>query len=194
MKQPSIDKYLVANCLSIIDEFNIMYDGYNKRALKKVADEKYNEMMLKEQRPYVQVITSVNGLKFAIPLRSEISHSTDVLWTDKQARHGLDFTKAVLLLNDDYLSDKRVYIRDKEHRHLLGKERRVQEKMEKCINNYKKAKANMKEAHNAEYCSYSTLQYFEEYIFLIESERDKEIFNISSLEVIKKTKENKDEE
>ena len=44
MKQPSIDKYLVATCLSIIDEFNIMYEGYDKKALKKIADEKYNEM------------------------------------------------------------------------------------------------------------------------------------------------------
>jgi len=44
MQQPSIDKYLVATCLSIIDEFNIMYEGYDKKALKKIADEKYNEM------------------------------------------------------------------------------------------------------------------------------------------------------
>ena len=44
MKQPSIDKYLVATCLSIIDEFNIMYENYDKKALKRVADEKYNEM------------------------------------------------------------------------------------------------------------------------------------------------------
>ena len=39
------------------------------------------------------------------------------------------------------------------------------EKMEKCIANYKKAKSNIKEKHNAEYCKFSTLQYFEEYIY-----------------------------
>lgn len=127
--------------------------------------DKYPEMMIKENRPYTQVITDVNGLKFAIPLRSGISHSSDVLWTNKQARHGLDFTKAVLILDDKYISDEKVYIRTNEHKHLLGKERRVKEKMEKCIENYKKAKEHIEEKHNAEYCSFSTLQYFEEYIY-----------------------------
>lgn len=44
MKKPSIDQYLVANCLFIIDEFNILYRGYNKGNLKREADEKFNEM------------------------------------------------------------------------------------------------------------------------------------------------------
>lgn len=132
---------------------------------KKYPIEQFPELMIKENRPYTQVITDVNGLKFAVPLRSDISHATDVLWTDKQARHGLDFTKAVIILNDEYISDEKVFIRQKEHKHLLGKERRVKEKMEKCIANYKKAKSNIKEKHNAEYCNFSTLQYFEEYIY-----------------------------
>ena len=129
--------------------------------------DKYPEMMLKENRPYTQVITEINGLKFAVPLRSDISHRTDVLWTDKQAKHGLDFTKAVLILDDEYISGERAYIRDKEHQHLLGKEWRVKEKMEKCIGNYKRAKENIEEEHNAEYCAFSTLQYFENYIFAV---------------------------
>lgn len=37
--------------------------------------------------------------------------------------------------------------------------------MEKCIKNYIDAKENIQEEHNAEYCSFSTLQYFEEYIY-----------------------------
>lgn len=32
--------------------------------------QKFPELMLKENRPYTQVITDINGLKFAIPLRS----------------------------------------------------------------------------------------------------------------------------
>ena len=146
----------------------MVFKHLSEKFYKDYPSDEYKEMMLKEDRPYTQVVTNVNGLKFAVPLRSEISHPTDVLWTDKQAKHGLDFTKAVLILDDSYLSDKRAYIRDKEHRHLLGKEYRVKEKMEKCINNYKKAKENIQEPHNAEYCSYSTLQYFEKYIYINE--------------------------
>ena len=44
MKRPTIDQYLVANCLYIIDEFNILYKGYSQEKLKEEADKKYNEM------------------------------------------------------------------------------------------------------------------------------------------------------
>ena len=135
--------------------------------------EQYSELMLKENRPYTQVITEVNGLKFAVPLRSDISHRQNVLWTDKNAKHGLDFTKAILILNDGYISDEKVFIRQKEHKHLLGKERRVKEKMEKCILDYKEAKSDLSLEHNVEYCSFSSLQYFEKYIYTDE-EKDGE--------------------
>ena len=41
---PTIDQYLVANCLYMIDEFNMLYKGWNKPELKIEADEKFNEM------------------------------------------------------------------------------------------------------------------------------------------------------
>lgn len=44
MLQPTIDQYLIADCLFIIDEFNILYKGYDLKHLKQVADEKFNEM------------------------------------------------------------------------------------------------------------------------------------------------------
>lgn len=44
MKEPSINQYLVANCLYIIDELNILYESYDGEKLKKEADEKFNEM------------------------------------------------------------------------------------------------------------------------------------------------------
>lgn len=35
MKEPTVDQYLIADCLCIIDEFNIMYKDYNLKQLKK---------------------------------------------------------------------------------------------------------------------------------------------------------------
>ncbi len=125
----------------------------------------YSEMMLKDDRPYIQVLTTINGLIFAVPLRSGISHNYDVLWTDKASKCGLDFTKAIPILKSTYISNKRVYVRQKEYQHLLGKERRVQEKMEKCIKNYKKAKTRLDIERNVQYCNFSTLKYFEKYIY-----------------------------
>ena len=74
---------------------------------EEYPSEQFPELMIKENRPYTQVITDINGLKFAVPLRSGISHTTDVLLTDKQAKHGLDFTKAVIILDDEYNSTKK---------------------------------------------------------------------------------------
>lgn len=125
----------------------------------------YPEMMSKDDRPYTLTITSVDGLLFAVPLRSDINHDYNVLWTDKANRHGLDFTKAILILDLDYIDySEKVFIRSKEHKHLLGKEHRVKQKMEKCIEDYRNAKNNLSIVHNQLYCSFSTLQYFEEYI------------------------------
>ena len=44
-------------------------------------NEKYPELMLKEHRPYVQTIITIGNLKFAVPLRSNIMHENNVLWT-----------------------------------------------------------------------------------------------------------------
>ena len=44
MQGSKINHYLVANCLNIIDEFNMLYKEHNKDDLKNIADEKFNEM------------------------------------------------------------------------------------------------------------------------------------------------------
>ncbi|RJE48914.1 MULTISPECIES: hypothetical protein [unclassified Dehalobacter] len=41
---PTIDQYLLSTCLFIIDEFNGLYQNLPKSEIKKIADEKYNEM------------------------------------------------------------------------------------------------------------------------------------------------------
>ena len=125
-------------------------------------------MLLKEYRPYIQVLTTVNGLTFAVPLRSNISHDKDVLWTDKAAKCGLDFTKAIPILKSAYVDNKRIVIRPKEFQKLVGKDRIIQQKMEKCIKNYKKAKSQSDILHNAKYCDFSTLKYFESEIYTTE--------------------------
>lgn len=44
MQGSGINHYLVANCLNIIDEFNMLYKELDKDKLKDIADEKYNEI------------------------------------------------------------------------------------------------------------------------------------------------------
>ena len=42
--QPSISQYLLSTCLYTIDEFNEQYGHLSNEELKKIADEKFNEM------------------------------------------------------------------------------------------------------------------------------------------------------
>lgn len=58
MIEPTVEQYLIGTCLSIIDEFNILYETYTWEQLKKAADEKYNEMdiTVKVGYPFKQTV------------------------------------------------------------------------------------------------------------------------------------------
>lgn len=143
---------------------------------KDFDKDKYPEISRKNERPYTQTLCSVDNLLFAIPLRSSISHK-HVLWSDKDKGCGLDFSKAVLILDKEkYIDDTtKPHIRDNEYKALLGQEYIVKTKMEKHIKDYKKAKQNLEIRRNRELCNCSTLQYFEEHIYTSEELSKKEV-------------------
>jgi protein AbiQ len=119
-------------------------------------------------RPYVKIHDKINGVQFAVPLRSEINHHDHVLWTDKANRCGLDFSKAVVIENDDYVDNaKKVYIRKIEFESLRGKKHDVKSKMIKHISDYKHAKTMTHINRYKCLCQFSTLQYFENHIGLL---------------------------
>ena len=122
------------------------------------------EIEQKLDRPYVRVCVRINGVLFAVPLRSHISHP-HVLWTDKAAQCGLDFSKAVVLTRREYVdANRRPHIRPREFDALRGKEYLVVQRMQQYIHEYKKAKRRLDVPRNRMLCQYSTLQYFERYI------------------------------
>lgn len=123
-----------------------------------------SEIEQKSTRPYSQVYSKINGVQFAIPLRSGISHK-HVLWTDKPNKCGLDFSKAVVIVNDSYIDKTTIpHIRQNEFDSLRGKEHIVKQKMIKYISDYRDAKEKPNIERNRILCQYSTMQYFEEYI------------------------------
>ena len=120
------------------------------------------EIEKKETRPYIQIIMDCDGIEFAIPLRSNIKHM-HVLWTDKENKCGLDFSKAVVITKPEYINHSTsVYIRENEFNQLRGKEFLAKEKLKKYIRDYKKAKSKLDIKRNELLCKLSTLQYFEE--------------------------------
>ncbi len=126
--------------------------------------ETYPEIEQKIDRPYIYVSVLINEAQFAVPLRSNINHG-NVLWTDRENHCGLDFSKAIVITNEDFIDKNRVpHIRPNEYRSLIGKEYTISQKLKRYIEKYKKAKQKQHIKANQDLCRYSTLQYFEEYL------------------------------
>ena len=123
------------------------------------------EIVTKQNRPYVQVCVRINDLLFVVPMRSNIRHEY-VLWTNKENGCGLDFSKAVVILDEERYIDSvhKPQIRQNEFNALKGKDQIVYKKMMQFINQYKKAKENQHIKQKEQLCRFSTLQYFEEYL------------------------------
>lgn len=125
---------------------------------------KYPEIEQKQLRPYIQIQIMIDGVLFAIPLRSHINHP-HAYWTDKINHCGIDFSKAVVIEDIKYIdTTKKPHIRDNEYKALQGKEYIVAKRFRKYINDYKKAKMNLDIERNQMLYKYSTLKYFEQYI------------------------------
>lgn len=126
----------------------------------------YPEMEQKQNRPYIQVCVEINGVQYAIPLRSDIHHP-HVLWTDKKNHCGVDFSKAVVIKDESYIDLViEPHLRQNEFDALRGKDFKIKSKMEKYIADYKKAKKDLSKPINQMLVKYSTLQYFEKEIGL----------------------------
>ncbi|MCL1872537.1 MAG: hypothetical protein FWF85_00275 [Clostridiales bacterium] len=145
--------------------------------LNELFYDKYKECTEIEQksmRPYALVYTKINDVQFAIPLRSDINHKEHVLWTDKNNRCGLDFSKAVVIADEKYIDNtKKPFIRQNEFDSLRGKEYIIKQKLIKHISEYKAAKTALHIYRNKLLCQYSTMQYFEEHIKDIELKKGK---------------------
>lgn len=125
------------------------------------------EIEQKLTRPYTKVSIVVNGINFAIPLRSNINHP-NVVWTDKAKKCGLDLSKTVVVTSPHYIdTNSKPHIRIDEFESLRGKEYIIRVKLISYIKIYKKAKENLDIKRNKDICNFSTLQYFESYIINI---------------------------
>lgn len=124
-----------------------------------------SEIEQKPTRPYIRIGVLINGVLWAVPFRSNIRHE-HVIWTNEAKRCGMDFSKAVVIVDPERYIDSAVP-------HLRGEEftvlktinaHAIEVKMAQFIGTYKKAKRAPNVPRNKRLLTYSTLQYFEEYI------------------------------
>ena len=102
---------------------------------------------------------------FCIPLRSHIDHP-HAFFTNKKERCGVDYSKAVVINCDEYIDkNRKAFLRPDEYKKLKGKDFMIKKQFLAYIELYKQAKIDESVDHREEILKFSTLQYFEEYIY-----------------------------
>lgn len=102
--------------------------------LKEVLDKDGSGNWTKnKERGYGIVICNFNGLKFGIPLRSHIKHDACFITEDQK---GLDFSKAVLLIKDEYISPAPFIIPPEEYKTIVRKSFYITQKFEAYVEKY----------------------------------------------------------
>lgn len=145
----------------------------SKQFYQDYPQNKFEQLELKDNRPYAHVVVETYGKTFYLPLRSNINHP-HAFFTNKKERCGIDYSKAVILKKDEYLDKHtKVYIRKDEFKKLKGKDYRIKNEFEEYIKLYKKAKTDITVPHREDILEYSSLQYFEEFLY----ESDKKELN-----------------
>jgi len=91
-------------------------------------------------RGYGIAVVTMANLKFAIPLRSHINHNAAYITVKSQPHghhgKGLDFTKALLLIDNKYVSSEVYKIPYDEKKKLASKSRYIIVKFEKYVEKY----------------------------------------------------------
>jgi protein AbiQ len=91
-----------------------------------------------KSRGHAVVVISINNLRFGVPLRSKIKHKA-AYFTTQDKDKGLDFSKALLISKDSYISNAIFKIPSVEHNKLSGKEAHITNSFEKYVRKYMNA-------------------------------------------------------
>ena len=126
---------------------------------------KYPQMEIKDNRPYAHVTINAYNHLFCLPLRSNIDHP-HAYFTNKKLRCGIDYSKAVVINDKDYIDNEtKVFLRPDEFKKLQGKDYKIKQQFEDYIKLYKQAKIDETVPYRDYILQFSTLQYFEQYIY-----------------------------
>lgn len=109
---------------------------------------------LTKQRGYGIVLLELNGLRFGIPLRSHISHRYCFKTNDTK---GLDYSKAVLLTKDSYISEQPFIIPPDEYVMIVDREHYIKHMFAKYVNKYIDG-VNKKDSNVLRMYAFSTLK------------------------------------
>ncbi|MFC0170870.1 type III toxin-antitoxin system TenpIN family toxin [Pseudoduganella danionis] len=126
----------------------------NEHLVEVLDKDKSGWNIQNKTRGYGILVVNINNLRFGIPLRSHIKHKDCYRTGDTK---GLDYSKAVLLVRDEYISDdafmipQNEFLKIKEHAHF------IEQKFNKYILHYIEA-VNKNDVNVLRAYRFSTLQ------------------------------------
>ena len=116
------------------------------------------EILRKKNRPYYCVSITVDGHRFAIPLRHHVRHAYSFLTVGDA---GLDYTKAVLIDDPTYITSDKPIIDSAEWNILRRNEDTIFKGFSRYVRQYKRGLANKENPRSKKLMKYSSLQYFD---------------------------------
>lgn len=146
-------------------------NGHLVEALDKMSNGQFKD----KGRGYAVLMIKVNNIQFAIPLRSSMSINhkynftteTSVNSDGRKVRHGLDYSKAVIITSREHVNEKIFFLKKKEDYLKIKKQvDKIQMDFEKMINKYIQAVLK-KDKNILREFKYSTLQNYHEELGLV---------------------------
>jgi len=123
------------------------------------------EILTKENRPYYVLLLELDGLTYAIPLRSNITHPYCFIADNSSGQNsGLDYSKAVVINNFiQYIDPAPVTIRQHEYNVYKQREHLIRKQFSSYVALYKKEiRRRLKNPvlPVSALCRYASLKYF----------------------------------
>jgi len=131
------------------------------------------EILTKEDRPYYVMLLALDGLTYAIPLRSYINHKFCFIADDSGGQNsGLDYSKAVIITDvAKYIDPALVTIRENEYGFFKKNELFIKKGFSSYVAFYKKEfrrRQKNPSLPESPLCRYATLKYFHKELGLYE--------------------------
>ena len=123
------------------------------------------EILKKQNRPYVIFVVNINNIDWAIPFRSNIRHKYAYM-TDKINNNGIDFTKAVVIDINNDIDSQNVQIRQVEFNKIKGKEHVIKKDFQNFLKRFEKAINKPEISEHRKILMFSSLNYFIEEVIM----------------------------
>lgn len=148
-----------------VKKLNELFYEENKH-LVEVMDKEGSRWTGNKTRGYGIVLVEFAGLKFGIPLRSNMKHTCGFITAPLESK-GLDYSKAVLLPKQEYVSDAEFVIPKPEYIRIKENSSKIAREFNKYVENYRRG-VNKKDDRILKMYRFSTLQNYRKELGLID--------------------------